>query len=1197
MRRKIIAAIPPLALLAAAATAACSSSFEGGARTSEPSEEIAVQRSADSATVTVSVTTNVAADFADAQGFNDPSQGSTVRFVDINGDGKADVCARRQDEILCRISNGTGWGATVTLAAFNNAGGWSAPAQYTTIRFPDLNGDGKADICGQGPIRGTILCYQSTGSGFGSPTSAILPAVSAGWSSGPQYYSTVQFPDINGDGKADLAVRAAQGVYFSLDNGAGAVGDDVLGPALSDTGGWTDPQYYSTIQYADVTGDGAADLCARTPTGFACYPWTGVSPTGWGAAISGPAWPSTQWNVAEFYSTIQLADINGDKKADVCGRGPNGVECYLATGTGFATTSITIPALTDAGGWGSAVMLYGDVDGDGKADVCARNGNGVQCWISQGTAFPSTPSVLVPAFADQSSWNGALYIPTIQLADVNGDGAKDICGRWPSGGFCAIMTPSAVAGAKACAGFEQYKLETGAESAAKNYSDCPATTPGSSTPLQCYYLATKTTNVISRRQKSMLVDGSCKTYFQHTGQCIVWNQVAVPDPSDTCTVYEAAAVLTTNRANLHAAADRLLAPLPPAGNGSTAGQAAVDAAIDAEYFTTFGWNTSGSWPLCYVTIAQSPVILPGINPACGTYVVAPTYPVSCIVPGTETDSASLTSSYGLSPSQLPPATDPLSVSCTAACPFSPTCPPGMYNKTLVNDPWGGANTGGYTLGDFVASTGGVEPDGCTFTPPASCLTAASNAPMPPFSAPVLTAVALGTNTVYAIGAPASPLSASDFRSAVFAWGTNGYKQLGNGSIADSTAFPQVPIYDPGHPVKQIAAGNADACALLSNVDANGNFLDTDTSVYCWGNISTSPSITWGVASQMKFPAGTQIKQIAHGDQHACALSTAGDVYCWGENRANQLGAILSPTPQNAHNVVPISTAGSLYAGQPLPVDIVDGFVANNGAGSAQVPGTIEAVAASGDSTCVLADGIPTAALPTSIRGVYCWGDNSLGALGNNSGQQGTTSFAAVAVNTPIDQLFSTPMSFVDLLGAGVGSQGVHGSFCGHVQSSDGTTPAYCWGANDQGQLDIFVPNSVPLTANATIFVPTPVDDATVAVSALTIGSEHGCAQAGGFTYCFGNNDDGQLGAAPTPTVLATSQQVVVPTPASFPSASYTSLAAGPNQTCAIYTAPTASKQPSYGAPNAVGNGVCWGAVTSLGTTSFTPVLLPWPGAH
>ena len=40
------------------------------------------------------------------------------------------------------------------------------------------------------------------------------------------------------------------------------------GPAWSDAEGWNQPQYYTTIQTADIDGDGNAELIARAAAGI-----------------------------------------------------------------------------------------------------------------------------------------------------------------------------------------------------------------------------------------------------------------------------------------------------------------------------------------------------------------------------------------------------------------------------------------------------------------------------------------------------------------------------------------------------------------------------------------------------------------------------------------------------------------------------------------------------------------------------------------------------------------------------------------------------------------------------------------------------------------------------------------------------------------------------------------------------------------
>ena len=65
---------------------------------------------------------------------------------------------------MCGISNGiTGFAAaTIWASAFSDAAGFNGDAtNWGTIQFPDLNGDGKADVCGRGPTG--VVCGWSNG--------------------------------------------------------------------------------------------------------------------------------------------------------------------------------------------------------------------------------------------------------------------------------------------------------------------------------------------------------------------------------------------------------------------------------------------------------------------------------------------------------------------------------------------------------------------------------------------------------------------------------------------------------------------------------------------------------------------------------------------------------------------------------------------------------------------------------------------------------------------------------------------------------------------------------------------------------------------------------------------------------------------------------------------------------------------------
>jgi hypothetical protein len=364
---------------------------------------------------------------SDANMWNsDPKYWHTIQFPDVTGDGRADYCARGSDGIRCAVatlSHGTGafTNDRVWNASYKDANGWGDPKYWGTVQFPDLNGDGKADVCGRGGDG--IYCALSDGGNFISIHRWEAGESDAnGWGAGPQYWATIQFPDLNGDGNADFCGRGGDGIRCALSNGADAFTGQTVWRAEFGDGAWnTSPGYWGTIQYADVNGDGKDDVCGRGVDGVYCSLSTGTTfgtPSRWNASYS----DANGWKAGpQYFATIRFPDINGDGKADVCGRGGDGVWCAISNGSSaFTNIARWDSSMSDANGWASgpqywATIEFPDVNGDGKADLCGRGGDGVRCNVSNGTSF-GTSSIWGVDFKDANGWNSsASYWNTIQF--------------------------------------------------------------------------------------------------------------------------------------------------------------------------------------------------------------------------------------------------------------------------------------------------------------------------------------------------------------------------------------------------------------------------------------------------------------------------------------------------------------------------------------------------------------------------------------------------------------------------------------------------------------------------------------------------------------------------------------------------------------------------------------------------------------
>ncbi len=359
-----------------------------------------------------------------------------ARTTDIDGDGKADVCGRGGAGVWCHLSQGTSWSAKGPTLTLSDANGWNDATNWGTLRMGDIDGDGKADICGR--ANGALVCWKSDGASLVTQVDGPAWSDDSGWG-GFQYHSTIRLLDIDGDGKDDLCARAAKGIVCHKSTG-NAFDGGLDGPAWSDASGLASAKYYGTLRTGDINGDRKEDLCMRTQSGMECYLSDG---NGFPTKVAGPGWSDAGgWGAMQYWSTIRLADVNGDGRADLCARDNAGLRCHFSEGTSFAD-SIEVGALSDASGWADAsnyqTLRIGDVDGDRAQDLCIRANAKMICYKWNGTEFQSFDG---PEWADANGWTQPQYYHTIQLGDMNGDGKDDLCARTSSGWHCLPSTGS-----------------------------------------------------------------------------------------------------------------------------------------------------------------------------------------------------------------------------------------------------------------------------------------------------------------------------------------------------------------------------------------------------------------------------------------------------------------------------------------------------------------------------------------------------------------------------------------------------------------------------------------------------------------------------------------------------------------------------------------------------------------------------------
>jgi len=248
--------------------------------------------------------------------------------------------------------------------------------------------------------------------------------------------------------------------------------------------------------------------------------------------------------------------------------------------------------------------------------------------------------------------------------------------------------------------------------------------------------------------------------------------------------------------------------------------------------------------------------------------------------------------------------------------------------------------------------------------------------------------AKGLEKVAAISAGAEHTCALLEENTLRCWGENHQGQLGLGSRGEPVSTP-TPVQDL-QAILSVSAGDHHTCALA----ANGV-------VWCWGK-NAQGQLGLGSTEDRSQPSRVDdlkdVTSLSAGSAHTCALTRTGRVYCWGDNSAGQTGqdseaAILRPMAVPGLPPVVSISAGGGQEGSHTCAVTKDGQVfcwGDNSAGqlgreasSGRAPlpqlvkglGAARQVAAGSRHSCSLN---PEGAM-------HCWGNNSGGQLGDGSG--------------------------------------------------------------------------------------------------------------------------------------------------------------------------------------------------------------------
>ena len=320
---------------------------------------------------------------------------------------------------------------------------------------------------------------------------------------------------------------------------------------------------------------------------------------------------------------------------------------------------------------------------------------------------------------------------------------------------------------------------------------------------------------------------------------------------------------------------------------------------------------------------------------------------------------------------------------------------------------------------------------------------------------------------------------------------------------------------------QVEVGDEHTCAIT----AGG-------ALYCWGN-NGSGALGDGTTTSRPLPNPVSgmtsgVLKVSTGGYHTCAIKNGGTLWCWGYNNYGQLGlgdTTQRSSPTQVAGVTAIDVSAGIYhacAVRSAATVACWGYNNSGQLGDGTTTNRLSPVTiGSFTGNSRVSVGIAHSCALKTTGAAWCWGNNG-GQLGDGSTTQ-RLSPVAVVTNTGLTAASALITGF------------------NHTCAVKTNGAAYCWGINTYGALGEYYPTTYtsPLAVNGM-----------GAGSTLSIdgGDNATCAvKTDGSAWCWGQNSEGRLGDGTT--TLRT-----VPAPVAAPMTSGVSqIAIGETHACALRT--------------------------------------------
>lgn len=348
-----------------------------------------------------------------------------ISFGDIDGDGKDEIAVVRKSDTNGRIY--------VFDDAENNyklllsAGeGWGKGYYAVEVAFGDLDGDGKEElaVARNAKENSRVMVYRYQGG-----TIRKLGDIGSDWG-GNAYATSVAFGDMDGDGKAELAVSrksSSNSRVFLYTYNASSRSFSLRSKLGSN---WKSTDYATSVAFGDYNNDNKDELAIGRRVAvkgrfrYAIYQWNSGQLK---ELVNG----GQDWGEGAYVTDLAFGDVDGSSGEEL------GVTRFTqSNGRVYIIgkkNGQNQPIKTFGQDWGkenyATSIDFGDTDGDGKDEIFIGRKSNVNSRIflydDRADGYDLIFSNGTDWFSGYGRYVNNVYATTVAMGDTNGDGVLE----------------------------------------------------------------------------------------------------------------------------------------------------------------------------------------------------------------------------------------------------------------------------------------------------------------------------------------------------------------------------------------------------------------------------------------------------------------------------------------------------------------------------------------------------------------------------------------------------------------------------------------------------------------------------------------------------------------------------------------------------------------------------------------------------